>query len=108
MQFPKTPAPPYYVAIFTSLRSSVEEDYGETNDYLMNKVQEMPGFLGVESWRNEEAYGVTIVYFETLENLKTWRELEEHQDAQQKGREKWYTHYKVRVAKVERDYGFDS
>ena len=67
----------------------------------------MPGFLGVESWRNEEGYGATIVYFENEEQLLDWRNLPEHQKAQAKGKEKWYSNYAVRVGKIERDYSFE-
>jgi len=31
----------------------------------------------------------------------------EHTEAREKGRAQWYQAFKVRIAKVERDYGFE-
>jgi heme-degrading monooxygenase HmoA len=33
-----------------------------------------------------------------------WKTVLEHQKAQEKGKHTWYTDYKIRIAKVERDY----
>lgn len=63
------------------------------------------GFLGIESARSE--VGITVSYWKDLESIKKWKQNSEHLQAQLKGRSDWYSHYKTRIAKVERDYGFD-
>jgi heme-degrading monooxygenase HmoA len=87
-----TPQPPYYAAIFTSLRSKVNEGYDEMNDLTFKRVNEQEGFLGSESFRNEHGFGVTIAYFKTAEDIHKWKMQEDHLHAQQLGKEKWYDH----------------
>jgi heme-degrading monooxygenase HmoA len=101
----KTPNPPYYAVIFTSLRSEIEEDYEEMAEEMLRLVALQPGYLGHESARNE--LGITISYWESLEAIRQWKVQSDHLLAQKYGREKWYSAYKTRIAKVERDYGMD-
>lgn len=95
---------PYYAVIFTSKRTTVEDGYTEMNDRLMELVQRQQGYVGNESWRDDNGYGVTIVYFENAEQSAAWGMNPEHRKAQQLGRERWYSHYRIRVCKVERDW----
>jgi len=70
---------------------------------MVELASQQPGFLGIESVR--EILGITVSYWESLEAISNWKKNAEHQQAQQSGREQWYSKFKVRVAKVERDYG---
>ncbi|AMX03402.1 Heme-degrading monooxygenase HmoA [Microbulbifer thermotolerans] len=99
-----TPKPPYYAVIFSSHRTAGDNGYAEMADYMMALAARQPGFLGVESAR--EDLGVTVSYWESLEAISNWKNNLEHREAQKLGRQCWYTHFRVRVAKVERDYGF--
>lgn len=98
-----TPQPPYYAVIFTSLRTDGDNGYGEMADKMMRFASEQSGFLGIESAR--EAVGITVSYWQDLESIKQWKNHAEHLVAQKLGHEQWYTHFKTRIAKVERDYG---
>lgn len=100
-----TPAPPYYAVIFTSLRTEIDEGYGDVAERMVSLAQEQPGFLGVESAR--DGLGITVSYWESLEAIRHWRRHAEHLLAQQYGREKWYSSFKTRISLVERDYGFE-
>lgn len=97
---------PYYAVIFTSTQKENIEGYHE----MANKMEELaklqPGYLGLESARNE--IGITVSYWESLENIKHWKQQTEHLTAQQKGRKDWYDWYHVRICKVEREYKFQS
>ena len=64
-----------------------------------------PGYLGVESARND--IGITVSYWESLEAIKNWKNNSEHLLVQQSGRDIFYTSYKTRICKVERDYSFE-
>jgi len=97
-----TPEPPYYAVIFTSLRSDVDEDYAETAARMVELAARQAGFLGVESVR--ETLGITISYWSDLESIKNWKRQADHLQAQKMGREKWYSAYTTRIAKVERAY----
>lgn len=104
---PKTPIPPYYAVIFTSKRTEKEiEPYGKMADRMVNLASEQEGYLGIESYRNADGYGVTISYWMNLEGISVWKKNMEHRSAQQQGRDNWYSEYKVRIAKIERDYEF--
>ena len=97
-----TPPAPYYAVIFTSLRTAVDEDYGDMVEKMVALAAQQPGFLGVESAR--DGLGITVSYWKDLESIRAWKAHAEHQVAQQLGHEKWYAAFKTRIAKVERDY----
>lgn len=100
-----TPDPPYYAVIFTSLKTQSDEGYAEMAEKMEALAKEQPGYLGFESARSE--IGISVSYWKDLDAIKNWKSNLEHREAQKKGREKWYSHYKLRIAKVERAYGFD-
>lgn len=95
---------PYYAVIFTSIKSSEDEGYNEMATSMLNLAESQPGFLGFESARDK--IGITISYWKDLESIKTWKMNTEHLQAQRQGIKKWYEFYKVRIAKVEREYEF--
>lgn len=100
----KTPKTPYYAVIFTTVRSEIDEGYVEMAERMLDLARSQKGFLGEESVRNE--LGITISYWESLDDIRLWRENSEHKIAQRLGKERWYESYKLRVAKVERDSEF--
>jgi len=104
--FANTPKPPYYAVIFSSLKSE-DNGYGEMAKRMVELVKNQDGFLGYESLRDENGFGITVSYWRDLESINKWKSNLEHLKAQQKGRELWYKKYKIRVAKVEREYGFE-
>ncbi len=101
----KTPAPPYYAVIFTSLRTEGERGYGSMAEKMVSLAAQQPGFLGVESVRGAEGLGITVSYWDSLEAITNWKANTEHRVAQETGKKVWYSDYQLRVAKVERDYG---
>jgi len=100
----QTPEPPYYAVVFTSIRTDGDNGYTEMDEYLEELVQHIPGYIGIESARQD--MGISVSYWSSLEAIKEWKEAMVHVAAQKYGKEKWYSTYKVRVCKVERDYGF--
>jgi heme-degrading monooxygenase HmoA len=100
-----TPKPPYYAVIFTSLRTEVDNQYGDMADQMVKLAEQQDGFLGIEFAR--DGVGITVSYWRDLESIKNWKENAEHTLARNKGRSQWYSAFKTRIAKVERDYGFE-
>ncbi|KAF1003039.1 MAG: putative protein YqjZ [Pseudomonas sp.] len=100
------PTPPYYAVIFTSRRSALEDGYAETAQRMLELASAQPGYLGVESARGEDGLGITVSYWRDEQAIRQWREQLEHRSARQRGREDWYRYFTVRVARVERSYGF--
>ena len=101
----KTPRPPYYAVIFTTTRTEGDNGYGETAKQMAELAATMPGYLGAESARQD--IGITVSYWKDLESIKNWKYQMEHTEARDKGREIWYASYRLRIALVERDYGFE-
>lgn len=99
----ETPEPPYYAVVFTSCRTEGDNGYREMATKMVELASRQPGFLGVESAR--EDVGITVSYWVDIESIIKWKSNFEHQEAQRLGREKWYSSFKTRIAKVERDYG---
>lgn len=98
-----TPQPPYYAVIFSSLRTAGDDGYADMAARMLELAAQQPGFLGVESAR--DGLGITVSYWENPEAIQAWKQNAEHQMAQRRGRDQWYSAFRVRVAKVERDYG---
>ena len=101
----QTQEPPYYAVIFTSVRTEIDEGYSKMSDEMEKLVAQQPGFLGFDSAR--EATGITVSYWKDLESIKNWRDDSQHQIARITGKKKWYKYYSVRIAIVEREYGFE-
>ena len=100
----RTPEPPYWAVIFTSLRTPEDaEGYGRMSEAMNALARRQPGFLGVESARDANS-GITVSYWASEESIRAWKHIAAHQIAQNTGRERWYSDYVLRVAKVERSY----
>ena len=103
--FANTPKPPYYAVIFSAQRTGKDaEGYGEMAARMDTLATTMPGYLGIESIRSTDDASITVSYWESEEAIRNWRINAEHQIAQKMGKSKWYQHYKLRIAKVERAY----
>ncbi|GHC10047.1 polysaccharide biosynthesis protein [Thermomonas carbonis] len=107
-RFARLPKPPYYAVIFSSLRRGDAADgYAEAATRMDELARVQPGFLGVESARDNEGFGITTAYFDSEASIKAWRGHDEHASARQRGRDAWYAQFAVRVAKVERAYEWE-
>ena len=98
-----TPKPPYYAVIFTSHRTEGDNGYDEMATKMVELASRQPGFLGIESARQD--VGITVSYWTDLDSIRKWKRNTEHQKAQKLGRDKWYASFKTRISKVERDSG---
>jgi heme-degrading monooxygenase HmoA len=100
----QTPEAPYFSVIFTSKQTDDTQGYSEMAILMEELAKKQSGYLGIESARNE--IGITVSYWKDTDSILNWKANVEHQLAQKIGREKWYASYKIRICKVERDYGF--
>ena len=65
-------------------------------------VKTQPGFLGVDDAKSE--IGISVSNWKDHESIKGWKNNLEHSEAKARGNEHWYTRYKVRIARVEKEY----
>lgn len=99
----KCPKPPYYSVIFASQRSPDDDTrYNAMAVRMVELAQNQPGFLGVDSARDQDGFGITVSYWGDLEAIENWRINAEHLEAQKLGRDKWYENFSLRIARVER------
>ena len=100
-----TPEPPYYAVIFSTIRTEGDNGYELMAEKMAALAATMPGYLGADSARNE--VGITVSYWKDLDSIKNWKYQSDHAMARDMGREFWYQAYQLRIAKVERQYGFE-
>ncbi|WP_026778082.1 antibiotic biosynthesis monooxygenase [Polaribacter sp. Hel_I_88] len=96
---------PYYAVIFTTILTDNQENYRETAKRMEALAKLQKGFLGIESARSE--LGITVSYWQSLEDITAWKNNIEHTEIRNLGREKWYKKYQLRICKVELEYGFE-
>lgn len=108
MAFSQLPPPPYYAVIFCSTRPDFggsDDGYAETAEQMAALAATMPGYLGQESVRGADGFGITVSYWQDEAAIAHWKANMDHKAARDSGRTRWYEHYELRVAKVERAYG---
>ncbi|MEO6885276.1 MAG: antibiotic biosynthesis monooxygenase [Jatrophihabitantaceae bacterium] len=101
--FASTPQPPYVAVIFTSARADGDDGYDAMSVTMQTLAAEQPGYLGIESAR--DGLGITVSYWRDEDAARAWKQVAAHLVAQRRGRERWYTDYRVRIATVTRAYG---
>ena len=99
----------YYAVIFTSLRNENDPSgYEKMADRMIELAKEQKGFVGVESARSSDGFGITVSYWQSKDDIRNWKSHSEHQMAQEFGRSKWYTTFTTRICEVQREYSFSS
>ncbi|MFO0995426.1 MAG: antibiotic biosynthesis monooxygenase [Alphaproteobacteria bacterium] len=102
----RTPEPPYYAVIFTSINADTDHrEHSQMYERLVAVAARYEGFLGIEAARNRDGCGVAAIYWKDADAIAAFARDPEHAIAKKKGREVWYSHYLIRICKVERAYG---
>lgn len=105
------PEPPYHAVIFSSRRraddrsgSGEESDdgYAAMAERMVALAAEQPGFLGVESARGDDGFGITVSYWTDEAAIAAWKANAEHRLAQHFGHTDWYDAFTLRIATVAR------
>lgn len=105
MPIASLPAPPYYAVIFANMLGADRAGYDEMATAMAQTAALQDGYLGHESARGADGFGITVSYWRDEEAIASWREHARHRVAQRLGRDRWYDDYVLRVARVERAYG---
>ena len=87
------------------MTTKADSGYSETSKRMIELASQQNGFLGVETVKEE--LGITVSYWKDLASIKHWKNNTEHSFARKKGKTDWYSSFKIRIAIVERDYGFE-
>jgi heme-degrading monooxygenase HmoA len=103
--FAALPSAGYYAVIFSSQLERGGSGYDEMADRMVALAAEQDGYLGVESARNASGFGITVSYWRDEASIAKWKKNAEHRLAQEYGHSRWYEHFELRIAHVERAYG---
>ena len=96
-----------FAVIFSSQRTpEVPEAYDAASKAMVELAAKQPGFLGIESARNADGTGITVSYWDSLEAIRSWKDVPAHAAVQARGKKSFYERYEVRVCVVERGYKF--
>lgn len=104
MIFHPTIKPPYYAVIFSNQLLEANAGYESMAQLMVELAEERSGYLGIDSTRNAEGFGITVSYWRDEDSIMQWKKQVDHQGAQRLGRERWYQDYHLHVAKIEREY----
>jgi heme-degrading monooxygenase HmoA len=97
--------PPYVTVIFVNQRTDADEaGYGHTADAMVALAEGQPGYLGHDSVRGADGFGITVSYWRDEESILAWKAVGAHRAAQAAGQRRWYAAYTTHVARVERAY----
>lgn len=95
------------VTVFRSrLMPGVDDEYLPTADRMDELAQTMPGYIAHKGFTAADGERVTIAEFESEEALRAWRSHPEHIAAQKRGREAFYSVYRIQVCEVLREARF--
>jgi heme-degrading monooxygenase HmoA len=84
-----------------------EQEYFDTAAALRPLLEKIEGFISIERFRsvNDPSKVLSLSFWRDEESIKQWRNMELHRSAQAKGRQDIFKDYRLRIARVERDYG---
>ncbi len=100
-----------YAVIFeVEIKPEGKEEYLQLASELFSELNDIDGFISVERFQslvNKEKM-VSLSLWESENAILNWRNNINHKIAQQKGRYKLFSDYRLRVAHVVREYGPNS
>ena len=97
--------PEIVAVIFSAKRNANDEaGYAKASAAMVALAQKQKGFIGIDSVRDQDGYGITISYWQSEADAIAWRDNETHAQIRDKGRAIWYDAYSLHVAKIERSY----
>ncbi len=87
---------PYAVIFSSQLKNS--DGYHAMAAEMAALAEQQPGFLGMESCRSDDGFGITVSYWDSLEAIRRWKAHPRHKAAQEQGKTHWYESYSLRIA----------
>ena len=95
------------VTVFRNrLNASAQDEYANWAARMSALARQMPGYLSHKTFVADDGERVTIVEFESEDAQRAWATHAEHVTAKRKGRESFYSEYRIQVCTVQRESGF--
>jgi heme-degrading monooxygenase HmoA len=89
-----------FLVVFLSQRFPADHGYAKMAAQMEAEVATIPGFLRMESVREENGKGITLSYWRDLAGIRAWREHQAHKLAKAKAKE-WYASYEIQIYQVQ-------
>ena len=95
------------IAVIFEVEPAVREEYFRIAGELAPLLKEIDGFISIERFQSVSDAGriLSLSFWRDEAAVAAWRNLEAHRLAQAQGRAGVFRDYRLRVAKVVRDYG---
>jgi len=86
-----------------------KDDYLDTAAALRPLLEQIDGFISIERFESlvEPGKILSLGFFRDEAAIMAWRNTPEHRKAQALGRKEYFSDYRLRIAKVSRDYGME-
>ena len=94
-----------FAVIFRANPGEIDQKYFDAANELRKNAIENYGCLEFVSADNNGSE-LTISYWPDMQSIVRWKKDQEHKEAQNLGRKKWYSGYKVEVVEIKRSYTF--
>ncbi|WP_375401798.1 antibiotic biosynthesis monooxygenase family protein [uncultured Sphingomonas sp.] len=93
--------------IFLNTRTADDADgYAAAATAMDTLAARQPGYLGMDSARGGDGFGITVSYWADEPAALAWRDHPDHAAIRGRGRALWYTDYRVDVTRIERSYAW--
>ena len=92
-----------YAVIFTADVKEFDSEYTEMASKMRDLAINEYNCIEFISCAEEDKE-ISISYWENMGHIKSWKNNIQHLEAQELGRSKWYSSYKIESTKIERAY----
>ena len=94
-----------YTSTFTFAKRQYDAEFYALDDVIAQIAKSIPGYLGEESWENQQTGLISNVYYwESMAALQSLMKHPEHMKAKQQ-QSRWLNGFKVVIAQVTGTYG---
>lgn len=91
--------------IFVAQRTGADDaGYAEAAEAMGQLARDQPGYVAIDSVRDQGGLGITVSYWADEAAAKAWRDHPEHAAIRDTGRDRWYSDYSLHVAAITRSY----
>ncbi|WP_062270842.1 antibiotic biosynthesis monooxygenase family protein [Endozoicomonas arenosclerae] len=99
-----------YAVIFeVEFNEGCMEEYLKLGAEMRERVVQYDGFISAERFSSvvKEGKVCSLSFWESEDAIKSWKQDLQHLLCQKKGQESLFSDYRIRIAKVERDYSLN-
>ncbi len=83
-----------------------DPDYAALAPKIVALAKQSPGFVSFEMFSGRDGERLSVIEFDSLEAVDTWRNHPEHLEAQRLGQDRFYSEYHLQVCEQSRSYSF--